>query len=203
MSLPGHVYGFGIAVVIAALLGGWRLKSDAKLFWLIGLTAITMPVAIAIISIVQPFWIPRYLLWGTGAFYVLAGVAVAALPRRLFPIAGAAFAIAGLINLAPYYRNETKARWDRATAYLAANMAPGRRRRRRQRDLTIRSELPMLKRYRLDRPVVNDGDISQVTPGFLGRRARLAGHRPHRASEHRCRSKPIWKSGLRLGAPGR
>ena len=55
-----------------ALLGAWRLKADAKLLSVFGLAAITMPLALAILSIFTPFWITRYLLWSTGPFFVLA-----------------------------------------------------------------------------------------------------------------------------------
>ncbi len=164
--LPGHVFGFGAVVVAAALLGAWRLKSDPKLLAVIGLAAVTMPIAMAIISFFHPIWIPRYLLWGTGAFYVLAGVGTAALPRRLYPVAGAALAVAGLVNLAPYYRYETKPRWDLAAAYLAKHVAPG--------DSIVAGSAAAqyilrayAERYRLDRPVLNNVDISEVRPGYI------------------------------------
>ena len=165
--LPGHVFGLGVVAVVAALLGAWRLRSDPKLLASLGFSAIMMPVAMAIISAYHPVWIPRYLLWGTGAFYVLAAVGIAALPRRLVPVAGAAFAIAGLVNLAPYYRSETKPRWDLAAAYLAQHMAPD--------DSIVAGGAAAkyildayAKRYRIARPVLNDGDSARVAPGFIG-----------------------------------
>ena len=70
--LPTSVPWLGVALV-GALLGAWRLKADAKLLSVFGLAAITMPLALAILSIFTPFWITRYLLWT--ARYVLANYA--------------------------------------------------------------------------------------------------------------------------------
>jgi len=43
----------------------------------------------------------------------------------LLPVAATALAVAGIINLVPYYQSETKPRWDLAAAYLAENVQPG------------------------------------------------------------------------------
>ena len=107
------------------------------------------------------------MLWGTGAFYVLAGVGVAALPRRAFPFAAAVLCIAGLINIAPYYRAETKPRWDLAASYLAKHGA--------EDDVIVAGNAQAkfvlgayAARSGIKRPVLNDADISQTTPGFIG-----------------------------------
>jgi mannosyltransferase len=123
--LPTLVPGLGLVVVALALFGAWRLKDEPKLLAVIGLAVITMPAAMLLMSIFHTVWIPRYLLWSTGAYFVLAGIGAAALPRRLFPVAVAALAIAGVVNLAPCYRIETKPRWDLAADYLAAHARPG------------------------------------------------------------------------------
>ncbi len=123
--LPTLVPGLGIAIAVLVLFGAWRLKGKPKQLAVIGLAFITMPVAMLLMSIFQPVWIPRYLLWSTGPFFVLAGIGMAALPRRLFPLAVAAIVITGLVNLVPYYHAETKPRWDLAAAYLAAHVRPG------------------------------------------------------------------------------
>jgi mannosyltransferase len=122
--VPTLLPGFGFIVLALALYGAWRLKADVKLLAVIGFAAIAMPVAMLVLSIFHAVWVPRYLLWGTGAYYVMAGIGVAALPRRLFiPVAGA-LAVGGLVNLAPYYHAETKPRWDLAAAYLATHVRP-------------------------------------------------------------------------------
>jgi hypothetical protein len=123
--LPTFVPGFGAAVVALAVLGAWRLKANPTLLSVIGFAVIAMPITILVVSTFYAILVPRYLIWSTGPFFVLAGIGAAALPRRLFPLAATALAIGGMVNLAPYYRYETKPRWDLAAAYLAANVQPG------------------------------------------------------------------------------
>jgi len=84
-----------------------------------------MPIAILVVSIFHPILVPRYLILSTGPFFVLVGIGAAALPHRLFPLATAVIVVCGMANLAPYYRSETKPRWDLAAAYLAANVQHG------------------------------------------------------------------------------
>jgi mannosyltransferase len=121
---PSALPEFGIVVALVALLGAWRLKSEPNLLAVIGLAVVAMPLAVLAAAPFQPLLVPRYLLWSTGPFFVLAGVGATAFPRRfLAPIAVAA-AIGGAVCLAPYYSAETKPRWDQAAAYLDANVKP-------------------------------------------------------------------------------
>jgi mannosyltransferase len=122
--LPAPVPWLGIIVIAFAVFGLWQLRRDDKLLAAIGLAAIAMPAAMLMLSIFHPVWIPRYLLWGTGAFYILAGIGTAALPRRLFIWTTAVLIVGGAGNLAPYYRAETKPRWDLAGHYLAMHARP-------------------------------------------------------------------------------
>jgi mannosyltransferase len=123
--LPTPVPGLGFFIVALALFGAWRLKGEAKLLAVIGLACITMPVAMLLMSIFHAIWVPRYLLWSTGAFFVLAGIGSAALPQRLYAWTVAILIVGGVGNLAPYYRTEIKPRWDLAAAYLTAHARPG------------------------------------------------------------------------------
>jgi hypothetical protein len=84
-----------------------------------------MPVAIVMMSLVQPLLVPRYLLWSTGPFYVLAAAGVAALPAKLVAFAAAALGLGAATSLLPYYQSETKPRWDLAAAHLAAHARAG------------------------------------------------------------------------------
>jgi hypothetical protein len=171
--LPTSVPWLGAALVGLALLGAWRLKADAKLLSVVALAAITMPIALAILSIFTPFWITRYLLWSTGPFFVLAGLGLAGLSRPLMPVAATALAVAGFINLAPYYRSETKPRWDLAAAYLAENVQPG--------DAIITNDgaaryvlANYADRYRLDRTIVSTTqDVSNIAAHFASSQQRL------------------------------
>lgn len=123
--LPMSIPGFGVVVVMLALLGTWRLKSSPTVLATIGLTAIALPIGILVVSIFHPILVPRYLILSTGPFFVLAGIGTADLPHRIFPLAIAVIVACGIANLAPYYRSETKPRWDLAAAYLAANVQHG------------------------------------------------------------------------------
>ena len=64
-------------------------------------------------------------MWGTGPFYVLAGIGTGKLHKRLFPLVALSLALGGWASLAPYYGADTKPRWDLAAAYLAVNTRPG------------------------------------------------------------------------------
>jgi uncharacterized membrane protein len=171
--LPTSVPWLGVALVGLALLGAWRLKADAKLLSVFGLAAITMPLALAILSIFTPFWITRYLLWSTGPFFVLAGFGFAGLSRPMVPVAATALVVAGFINLAPYYRSETKPRWDLAAAYLAENVRSG--------DSIITNDgaaryvlANYADRYRLDRTIVSTTqDVSTTATHFASPQQRL------------------------------
>jgi mannosyltransferase len=163
--LPTPVPWLGAAVLALALFGAWRLKDESKLRNVIGLAAITMPAAMLVMSTVHAIWIPRYLLWSTGPYFVLAGIGAAELPRRLFPLAAMALAIAGIVNLAPYYRHETKPRWDLAAAYLATHAQPGA-------PIVASSYAARYvlaaygDRYHLDRPILDGADVA-LTAGQL------------------------------------
>src|SRR6266481_2631292 len=122
--LPTPLPGFGAGVVMFALFGAWRLKTDPAMLAVIGLAFLAMPIAILVMSAFQPMLVPRYLMWSTGPFFVLAGIGAAALPARFFPLIAVAVAVGGTVSLAPYYSSETKPRWDRAAAYLADNARP-------------------------------------------------------------------------------
>jgi uncharacterized membrane protein len=171
--LPTPVPWLGAAVFGLALLGAWRLKADAKLLSVVGLAAIAMPVALVILSIFTPFWITRYLLWSTGPFFVLAGLGLAGLSRPLLPVAATALAFAGALNLVPYYRSETKPRWDLAAAYLAENVQSG--------DAIITNDgaaryvlANYADRYRLDRTIVSTTqDVSTTAAHFASSQQRL------------------------------
>lgn len=123
--LPTSLPWLGFVILALALLGAWRLRRTPPQLAAVGLAWVAMPLAMVAISAVHGFWVPRYLLWTTGAFYVLAGIGIAILPWRLFAPALAALLAAGLVNIAPYYTTETKPRWDLAATYLAAHAGRG------------------------------------------------------------------------------
>jgi|HubBroStandDraft_2_1064218.scaffolds.fasta_scaffold05416_2 mannosyltransferase len=122
--LPSPLPQFGALIVALALLGAWRLKREPCLLAIIGLGFVAMPIMVLAISIFQPVLVPRYLLWSTGPFFVMAGIGAAALPKRLSPVVAAAVMVGGVVSLWPYYSAETKPRWDQAAPYLLRNVRP-------------------------------------------------------------------------------
>jgi hypothetical protein len=68
----------------------------------------------------HPIWMPRYVLWGAPALFVLAAQSLGLLPRRLQLWALAAAGLVLVLNLMPYYHDETKPRWDLAAATIVA-----------------------------------------------------------------------------------
>jgi hypothetical protein len=123
--LPTAVPGLGFAAVAFALVGIWRMRAEPQRLTPVVLAWLAMPLVLLAASAVHAFWVPRYLLWSTGPFFILAGVGIAALPLRIFAPALAAFVIAAGFNIAPYYTTETKPRWDLAADYLASHGRQG------------------------------------------------------------------------------
>jgi hypothetical protein len=120
--IPAPLPGFGAIVVALAFVGAWRLRAAPALLAAIGLAFVAMPVVLLLVSAHQAILVPRYLMWSTGPFFVLAGIGAAALPARSFPLTGAIVGISAAICLTPYYGAETKPRWEEVAAYLAANV---------------------------------------------------------------------------------
>jgi hypothetical protein len=78
-----------------------------------------------LVSRVTPVLVPRYFAWSAAPFFILAGAGIARLAPWQYVGALAAFVIAALINLEPYYHAETKPRWDLAAARLTQETQPG------------------------------------------------------------------------------
>jgi len=109
----------GLGVALLAVAGGAKTVRSPVGTVLVTLTVV-MPAALALVSLLKPMFVPRYLLWSTGPYFILAGVGITTLPV-LVPRAAAALAIGcgAMASLWPYYAAETKPRWDLAAAYLA------------------------------------------------------------------------------------
>jgi mannosyltransferase len=136
---PAAIPGFGALVIILAILGLARLRSWRKegassepgqarsrtLLLALGIVTVVPPVAILLISIVKPLWMPRYLLWSSVPFLIFVGLGINQLPRRWQTGAAVAMVALATFNLAPYYRAETKPRWDLAATNLVKLMQPG------------------------------------------------------------------------------
>ena len=124
-SLPTPVPGFGYAVAALAAFGAWRLRREPHRLALLGLAVIVLPLFLLAISGIRPSLLPRYLVWGTTPFLILAGLGAAGAPRRLQAAACALVVALAAANLFPYYGAETKPRWDLAAADIARQARPG------------------------------------------------------------------------------
>ena len=114
----------GPAVLVLTMLGLVALRRDRSTSLVLLLSVAALPVGTLLFSLVQPMFMPRYVLWSTAPFMVLAGVGVAAFPARLrLPLAATLIAAAAF-NLEPYYRTETKPRWEVAAKAVKAALAP-------------------------------------------------------------------------------
>jgi hypothetical protein len=136
---PAAIPGFGALVIVLAILGLARLRSWRKegvssetgharsrtLLLALGIVTIVPPLTILLISIVKPLWMPRYLLWSSVPFLVFVGLGINQLPLRWRTGAAIAVVVLATFNLAPYYRAETKPRWDLAATNLVKLMQPG------------------------------------------------------------------------------
>ncbi|GAB0115357.1 hypothetical protein [Acidisoma sp. C75] len=129
---PAAVPGFGVLVFILGIFGLIYLRRGLKqgarppgLIAALIIAAAVPPLLILLISIVKPLWMPRYLLWSTVPFLVFVGLGINALPRRWRDGAIALLGVLALLNLLPYYRAETKPRWDLAASALTHEMQPG------------------------------------------------------------------------------
>jgi mannosyltransferase len=122
--LPTAVPLLGLLVAVLGGIGLYRMRGRLEgRVLLLGFAA--LPLLLLAISLVKSMVLPRYVLWSAAPFFILAGIGATALPRRAVPAAVTALMLLCAINLAPVYRTETKPRWDKAAATLAASVRPG------------------------------------------------------------------------------
>ena len=115
----------GPAVLGLTVLGLVALRRDRTVARVLLVSVAALPLGTILFSLVQPMFMPRYVLWSTAPFLVLAGIGVAVFPRLLrWPVA-AMIVAASAANLAPYYQTETKPRWEVAARTVKALLAPG------------------------------------------------------------------------------
>ena len=116
--MPPAIPILGPALIGFAFAGGWRLCRRPAIAKVLLIATMTMPAAVAFISIFHPIILPRYLLWSTGPYFILVGLGVGMLPRPLRSPITIALTIGAVVSLMPYYHTETKSRWDQVAAYL-------------------------------------------------------------------------------------
>lgn len=123
--MPAAIPGLGLAVVVVAALGAWRLRRDPAVLAVLGCAVLVLPLGLCLVSVFVPVLVPRYFAWGAAPFFIFAGVGLGQRSGIQFTVATASLCAAGLVNLAPYYGYETKPRWDLLATKLAAVARPG------------------------------------------------------------------------------
>ncbi|MGH7117487.1 MAG: glycosyltransferase family 39 protein [Acetobacteraceae bacterium] len=123
--LPAQFAGLTLLLFALAGFGAWRLRGKPGPLIVLVIAFLGLPATLALISLLHPVLLPRYLLWSVGPFFVLAGFGIEMIPERLRRPALAVAALVAVANLLPYYSAETKPRWDRAAEILALRFAPG------------------------------------------------------------------------------
>ena len=88
-------------------------------------TALALPLGLCLVSLFVPVLVPRYFAWGAAPFFIFVGAGLSRLSGPRFAAAAAGLGAICLVNLTPYYRYETKPRWDLVAAKLAVMAQPG------------------------------------------------------------------------------
>lgn len=122
---PAAIPGLSLVIAALALCGVWRLRHARGVFAVIVCAVLVLPLLLLSVSLAAPVLAPRYFTWGAGPFFVLAGAGLAGLRGWRFAGSAAVLGALCLINLSPYYADETKPRWDLLAAQLAEKAQPG------------------------------------------------------------------------------
>jgi hypothetical protein len=117
--------GLGWLVLLLAAGGVYALRRQRAALVVIGAAVLVLPVSLLAISTVSPVWVPRYTLWSAAPFFICAGLGITLVPRRLQLPVVAVVGLLAALNLHPYYKDETKPRWDLAAADLRTDLQPG------------------------------------------------------------------------------
>ena len=115
----------GPLVLLLAAGGLFALRRTGGARAALAAGVVALPLGTMLLSLVQPMFMPRYVLWSTGPFLILAGTGIAVLPRLARAPAAMAIAVAAFVNLGPYYKAETKPRWEIAARTVDARLAAG------------------------------------------------------------------------------
>ncbi|MGH7048150.1 MAG: glycosyltransferase family 39 protein [Stellaceae bacterium] len=123
--MPAAIPGLAIVIAIVAALGAWRLRRAPAMLVVLGSAALLLPISLLAVSLFVPVLVSRYFAWSAAPFFILVGAGMGMLGGRRFAVAAVPLTAACLINLYPYYGDETKPRWDLLATRLAAAAQPG------------------------------------------------------------------------------
>lgn len=118
----------GAGLIAAVITGVRRIRDRPALMRMLLLAFLVLPVLFVLLSFWDATLKPRYLLWSSAPFAILAGIGISGWllnfrrPARLAALA--AVAVLLLVNLSSFYQAEIKPRWDIAAQLIAAEMTP-------------------------------------------------------------------------------
>ena len=122
--LPAPLPALALVAFGFGALGILRLRRAPGPRRVLVIAALGPPLVLAAISLIHPILLPRYLVLSPAPFFVLAGAGIETMPRRAIAPVLAAAAVLLAVNVTPYYRLETKPRWDLAASFLARRLQP-------------------------------------------------------------------------------
>lgn len=122
---PKPVPVLGSLLITLAVLGAWRLRRRPVLLAAVGLAFVVLPATLLLVSLQQPVFLPRYLIWSAAPFFILVASGLAGLRLRPFAAALALLVALGGWALHNQYRYESKPRWDWAAIHIASVAKPG------------------------------------------------------------------------------
>ncbi|TLU72635.1 hypothetical protein FE263_11385 [Lichenicoccus roseus] len=121
-TFPDGVAWLGGMVCALALFGLWRVPRRQPAMTAAKIALVTLPAGLLVASLVSSVWMPRYLAWSGPIFFLFAGLGLGCLPRNLSFGVLAVMIVAGVANLLPYYRLETKPLWNDAAMMLRGSL---------------------------------------------------------------------------------
>ena len=123
---PALVWAAPLALGLMALVGAWRLWQTRRFGLLLVLfTWLILPtVMVQLISLRVPLFEPRYVLWSSPAFYLLAAASLQ-MKSRLISILHFTFLIFNLIGLLTLFTTPLRPDMRGAAAWVRANWQPG------------------------------------------------------------------------------
>ena len=124
-TAPSAVPALSAAIIVLVIVGIWSLRRKRVVLAVLGAAAGVLPLSLGLVSLFVPVLVPRYFVWGAAPFFMLVGAGLGQFACFRSLALSAALVVACLTNLAPYYRYETKPRWDLVAQELAAKARPG------------------------------------------------------------------------------
>jgi mannosyltransferase len=121
---PWAATGMATLLPALALFGAWRLRDRNREIVVLGLAILVLPVALLAISLTEPLFIPRYLLWSAVPFFILVSVGIARVTGAFGRVLAIVAVLLGAINLGATFDDERKPHWGSLVRYVASEAGP-------------------------------------------------------------------------------